>query len=63
MPSFLTLNNLFPNDDLINDVIQYKETNEFPENINTVAKRRRFLEKFQQFQLENGKLFYKKVVF
>jgi hypothetical protein len=58
MPSFLKLNNLFPNDKTIDDVIQYKQTQEFPENINTTAKRKRFLEKYQSFELENGKLFY-----
>ena len=60
MPSFLTLNNIFPNDQMIDDVIQYKETNQLPDTLNTATKRRRFLEKFQQFQLENGKLFYNK---
>ena len=57
MPSFLTLNNLFPNDQIIDDIIQYKQTNTFPENIDSPQKQRRFLEKFQQFQLEHGKLF------
>ena len=51
MPSFLTLNNLFPNDQIIDDVIQYKQTNTFPETIDSPQKKRRFLEKFQQFQL------------
>ena len=60
MPSFLTLNNLFPDDKTIDDVIKYKQTNELPETVNTATKRKRFLEKFQQFQLENGKLFYNK---
>jgi hypothetical protein len=60
MPSFLTLNNLFPDDKTIDEVIQYKQTNQLPDTINSATKRRRFLEKFQQFQVENGKLFYNK---
>jgi hypothetical protein len=58
MPSFLLLNNLFPTDEIIDQVIYFKQTNVFPDEIDTQPKRRRFLQKYQLFQVENGNLFY-----
>ena len=42
MPSFLKLNNYFPDDKSIDDVIQYKQTNKLPDTANTPAKEKDF---------------------
>jgi CRISPR/Cas system-associated protein endoribonuclease Cas2 len=48
------LNNLFPNDDTIEEVINYLKTNQLP----TITNEKRFKEKYKQFVLNDGHLIY-----
>ena len=48
------LNNLFPNDETIEEVINYLKTNQLPTNSN----KNRFKEKYKQFVLNDGHLVY-----
>jgi hypothetical protein len=55
-----TLNNLFPNDDIIDDVKHFIRTKKYPDNLNTKQKEKRFYEKYKDFIIKDGsKLVFK----
>ena len=58
---FLKLNNYGFSDQSIEEIKNYLTTNEIPEKVNTNAKVKRYEEKWNQFELRDGKLFYKKI--
>ena len=58
---FLKLNNYGYADENIEEIKNYLTTNEVPEKVNTNAKVKRYQEKWNQFELRDGKLFYKKM--
>jgi hypothetical protein len=55
-----TLNNLFPNDDIVDDVKHFIRTKKYPDNLNTKQKEKRFYEKYKDFIIKDGsKLVFK----
>ena len=57
---FLKLNNYGYSDESINEVKDYLINLKFEERIDTNAKGRRYYEKWNQFEIRDDKLFYKK---
>ena len=51
MTNYNRLNNLFPTDDDINNVIQFKQNRVYPEAANTAAKQRAFEKKYTGFDI------------
>ena len=57
---FLKLNNYGYSDESITEVKDYLINLKLPEKIDTNAKGRRYYEKWNQFEIKDDKLFYKK---
>ena len=57
---FLNLNNYGYSDESIIEVKDYLMNLKSPEKVDTNAKGRRYSEKWNQFEIRNDKLFYKK---
>lgn len=51
-------NQYFQSDDRINQVIQFKKHNTYPDDVDTVSKQNSFRRKFKDFTLQNNKLLY-----
>ena len=55
---YLKLNNLFADDNEIEEIKNYLTNNVLPARININPKIKRFLVKFNKFKVENDKLYY-----
>ena len=54
---YLKLNNLFADDNEINEIKNYLTNNVLPARLNTNPKIKRFFFKFNKFKVENNKLY------
>ena len=60
--TFLKLNNYGYSDEDMEEVKNYLTNRELPDKINTNVKAKRYDEKWNQFEIRDNKLFYKKLV-
>ena len=56
--NFLKLNNYFPDDKSIDDLVIYLTKGDFPASVNTNFKRNRYKERFRHFKIDQTRIFY-----